>query len=83
MFLFALVQATVTEHRGGEANLILPDLNQATFLNGITGSRLLSGGLVVAALGLQQQFVEVWLVTGMHGHTPYGCSCHSIAIPPR
>jgi K(+)-stimulated pyrophosphate-energized sodium pump len=52
MFLFALAQATVAEHRGGEANLVLPDLNQATFLGGITGARLLSGGLVVAALGL-------------------------------
>jgi K(+)-stimulated pyrophosphate-energized sodium pump len=52
MFLFALAQATVTEHRGGEANLILPNLDQATFLGGITGSRLLSGGLVVSALGL-------------------------------
>src|SRR6476659_1165812 len=52
MLLFALAQATVPETRGGEANLILPDLSQATFLGGITGSRLLSGGLVVAALGL-------------------------------
>jgi K(+)-stimulated pyrophosphate-energized sodium pump len=52
MFLFVLAQAAVTEHRGGEANLILPNLDQATFLGGITGSRLLSSGLVVAALGL-------------------------------
>ena len=52
MLLFALAQATVPETRGGEANLVLPDLNQATFLGGITGSRLLSVGLVVAALGL-------------------------------
>src|SRR5262245_34333074 len=52
MFLSALAQATVAEHHGGEANLIVPDLNQATFLGGITGARLLSWGLVVAALGL-------------------------------
>src|SRR5690349_4717645 len=52
MLLSALAQATVTENRGGEVNLILPDLNQVTFLGGITGGRLLSGGLVVAALGL-------------------------------
>src|SRR4051812_37093827 len=53
MLLLALAQAAaVTEHHGGEANLVLPDLNQVTFLGGITGGRLLSGGLVVAALGL-------------------------------
>ena len=52
MLLLALAQATVPEHRGGEANLILPDLSQATFLGGINGSSLLSSGLVVAALGL-------------------------------
>src|SRR5262245_56674751 len=52
MYLLLLAQATVTEHTGGEVNIVLPDLNQVTFLNGITGSRLLSGGLVIAALGL-------------------------------
>ena len=52
MLLLALAQATVPEHRGGEANLILPDLDQASFLGGISGSALLSSGLVVAALGL-------------------------------
>jgi K(+)-stimulated pyrophosphate-energized sodium pump len=52
MLLLALAQATVPEHRGGEANLILPDLDQAKFLSDITGSSLLSWGLVVAALGL-------------------------------
>ncbi len=51
MLLLALAQATVTEHRGGEANLILPDLSQATFLGGITGSRLLGVGLIVTAAG--------------------------------
>ena len=34
------------EHHGGEANLVLPDLNQATFLGGIGGRNLLMGGLV-------------------------------------
>src|SRR5438034_1174862 len=57
MLLFALAQATVTEHRGGEVNLVLPDLNLARFLGdifpgGIPGASLLSAGLVVAALGL-------------------------------
>jgi K(+)-stimulated pyrophosphate-energized sodium pump len=36
---------------GGEANLILPDLNQGTFL-GTSGRTLLMGGLVICALGL-------------------------------
>jgi K(+)-stimulated pyrophosphate-energized sodium pump len=41
------------EHRpGGEANLILPDLSQVTFLGGIDGHTLLLAGLVVSALGL-------------------------------
>ncbi|MCC7176589.1 MAG: sodium-translocating pyrophosphatase [Bryobacterales bacterium] len=41
------------EHRGGgEANLVLPDLNQAVFLGGIGGRTLLMAGLVVSALGL-------------------------------
>jgi K(+)-stimulated pyrophosphate-energized sodium pump len=40
-------------HRpGGEANLVLPDLSQVTFLGGIDGHTLLLSGLVVCALGL-------------------------------
>jgi len=37
---------------GGEAYLVLPDFNQATFLGGISGFNLLLGGMFVAALGL-------------------------------
>ena len=37
---------------GGEAELVLPDLSQATFLGGINGRTLLMGGLAVCALGL-------------------------------
>jgi K(+)-stimulated pyrophosphate-energized sodium pump len=37
---------------GGEANLKLPDLGQATFFGGIDGHTLLMAGLVVSALGL-------------------------------
>ena len=37
---------------GGEANLVLPDLSQVTFLGGIDGHTLLYRGLVVCALGL-------------------------------
>ena len=36
---------------GGEANLVLPDLNSATFLGGITGHNLLMVGLLICALG--------------------------------
>ncbi|MDZ4802296.1 MAG: sodium-translocating pyrophosphatase [Bryobacteraceae bacterium] len=56
--LFALLLAVPMmaqgEHRpGGEANLILPDLDLATFLGGSIGGRtLLMYGLVVCCLGL-------------------------------
>jgi len=56
MLTVAVLAAPVlaqTEHRGGgEANLVLPDLNQATFLGGIGGRTLLMAGLLVSALGL-------------------------------
>src|SRR3989442_4557780 len=50
--MFQIAQGAGTSHTGGEINLILPDLGQATFLGGISGSSLLMSGLVVAALGL-------------------------------
>ena len=40
------------EHGGGEANLVLPDLNSATFFGGVGGRTLLMVGLIVCALGL-------------------------------
>ncbi len=40
------------KHTGGEANLVLPDLDQAVFLDGIGGRTLLMVGLVVSALGM-------------------------------
>ena len=40
------------ETGGGEANLKLPDLGQATFLSGIGGRALLMGGMAISALGL-------------------------------
>ena len=46
----ALAQAG--DHASGDANLVLPDLSQATFLGGTDGRTLLMGGLVVSALGL-------------------------------
>ena len=39
-------------HAGGEANLTLPDLDQAVFFGGTGGRTLFMGGLVVCALGL-------------------------------
>ena len=44
--------AAPEHHSGGEANLKLPDLDQAKFLNGIGGRSLLMVGLLVGALGL-------------------------------
>ncbi len=45
------VNALLQQAAGGEANLVIPDLNSVTFL-GIPGGTLLIGGLVVCALGL-------------------------------
>ncbi len=45
-------QAAGAPHVGGEANLVLPDLRQVTFLGGIDGHTLLLGGLAVCGLGL-------------------------------
>src|SRR5512138_497176 len=40
-----------TEHRGGEASLVLPDLSTETF-QGVNGRTLLMTGLLVCLLGL-------------------------------
>src|SRR5262245_7345298 len=40
-----------TQHHGGEASLVLPDLSSVQFL-GMSGSSLLMGGLAICALGL-------------------------------
>jgi K(+)-stimulated pyrophosphate-energized sodium pump len=44
-------QAAPVPHGGGEANLILPDLSQVSFM-GVDGRSLLMVGLLVSALGL-------------------------------
>ena len=53
--VFALIPdaafAQAAQHSGGEANLVLPDLNQGSFL-GLSGRTLLMSGLAVCALGL-------------------------------
>src|SRR5207244_13278571 len=52
-FLGFFQDAAPAQHAaGGEAALVLPDLNQATFLGGIGGRALLLWGLVICALGL-------------------------------
>jgi K(+)-stimulated pyrophosphate-energized sodium pump len=42
---------TAPQRAGGEANLVIPDLSQVQFL-GVAGTSLLTGGLVICALGL-------------------------------
>ncbi|HTR38526.1 MAG TPA: sodium-translocating pyrophosphatase [Bryobacteraceae bacterium] len=46
------VMAQESGGAAGEANLVLPDLSQATFLGGTNGRSLLMWGLIVCALGL-------------------------------
>src|ERR1700686_1159841 len=50
--LLALAGSTPLLAQGGEAELRLPDLSQAVFLNGVSGPTLLIVGLGVALLGL-------------------------------
>src|SRR5215831_16112527 len=50
--LLMLAQTAQPEHRGGEVNLVVPDLSKAVFLNGISGPNLLMGGLLIAILGM-------------------------------
>ncbi|HYR89270.1 MAG TPA: sodium-translocating pyrophosphatase [Terriglobia bacterium] len=51
--MFQVAQSVeTTSHTGGEINLVLPNLSDATFFGGISGSSLLMWGLGVAALGL-------------------------------
>ncbi len=58
-----------SEHAGGEANLVLPDLSQATFFGGIDGATLLMGGLLVSALGLVFGLVIYTRLKNMPVHT--------------
>src|SRR5437867_6989319 len=50
--LLLLAQGAQLEHRGGEVNLVVPDLSRVTFLGGISGPSLLMGGLLIALLGM-------------------------------
>ena len=51
-FFLAIPMLAQQPHAGGEANLVLPDLDQAVFFGDIGGRTLLMAGLVVCALGL-------------------------------
>jgi K(+)-stimulated pyrophosphate-energized sodium pump len=44
--------AQPAEHHGGEANLVLPNLDQVSFLGGVGGRTLLLFGIGVCMLGL-------------------------------
>ncbi len=48
----ASASSVLAQSHGGEANLILPDLSQVTFLGGIDGHNLLLGGILICILGL-------------------------------
>src|SRR5271166_2737639 len=52
LFLLTGSSALFAQEAGGEANLKLPDLSQATFMGGTNGRTLLMVGLLVSALGL-------------------------------
>ncbi len=56
------------KHPGGEANLVLPDLGQATFLGGIDGRTLLEYGLIIVALGLLFGLVIFYQLKNMPVH---------------
>ncbi|MGA7415806.1 MAG: sodium-translocating pyrophosphatase [Bryobacteraceae bacterium] len=56
------------KHAGGEANLVLPDLAQATFLGGINGRTLLEYGLIIVALGLLFGLVIFYQLKNMPVH---------------
>src|SRR5437867_12880418 len=48
----AFAQSAQPEQRGGEVNLVVPELGGASFLNGLSGRALLTGGLLIPLLGL-------------------------------
>jgi K(+)-stimulated pyrophosphate-energized sodium pump len=52
LILMSLPAPAFAQPASGEANLVLPDLAQATFLGGTNGRTLLMWGLLVCALGL-------------------------------
>jgi K(+)-stimulated pyrophosphate-energized sodium pump len=52
LVLGSLAAVEMPVFAAGEVEIVLPDLNQATFFGGIPGPTLLKGGIAVAILGL-------------------------------
>src|SRR5713101_1545327 len=69
---FGLLQNPAQHAAGGEAALILPDLNQATFLGGIGGRALLLWGLLICALGLLFGLAKYTQLRNLPGHRAMG-----------
>jgi K(+)-stimulated pyrophosphate-energized sodium pump len=67
-FQTAAPQSQVQERRGGEANLVLPDLSQVEF-RGIDGHSLLMSGLVICVLGLMFGLVVFAQTKNLPVHT--------------
>jgi K(+)-stimulated pyrophosphate-energized sodium pump len=59
--------ASAQEHHGGEANLVLPDLNSVTLL-GQTGHKLLVMGLIIPVLGLLFGYIVMNQVKNLPVH---------------
>jgi K(+)-stimulated pyrophosphate-energized sodium pump len=66
-FSFAGI-ASAQEHRGGEASLVLPDLELARFFGDLSGPALLYGGIAVAMLGLLFGLVIYQQLRGLPVH---------------
>jgi K(+)-stimulated pyrophosphate-energized sodium pump len=68
LLLFTASPVLAQAHGGGEAELILPDLDQAQFF-GMGGRNLLLGGLLVSALGLVFGLIIYKDLRGMPVHS--------------
>src|SRR5258708_22268813 len=66
--LFLAAPLHAQEHTGGEASLIIHDLNQATFF-GMGGHTLLTFGLIVCVLGLGFGMMIYFQLKNMPVHT--------------
>ena len=65
--VFAVVMASVPSF-ASEANLVLPDLSSVNFLGGISGSALLTAGLLVCVFGLIFGFVQYKSIKNLPVH---------------
>ena len=65
--VFAVAMASVPSF-ASEANLVLPDLSSVSFLGGISGSALLTVGLLVCVFGLIFGFVQYKSIKNLPVH---------------